>query len=202
MAAWDIPNGKLDLVGFTYDRLGGLRANRDSTMTGRSIDDWLLPWLAKQDGFETTYNPQPFEQLAMVFRNSGYPGKADAILFEERNHQRDSPETLWLTEVNLWIQWGLIGYGYHNWIALLWFAGLIGLGTWRCGKSAIGEDKDMRLFQRCRYSFDMALPLITLNKAHNDVKHSGGGWVYFYFHKIAGFVLVSFLVAGLSGLTK
>ena len=169
-------------------------------MTGRSIDDWLLPWLAKQDGFETTYNPQPFEQLAMVFRNSGYPGKADAILFEERNHQRDSPETLWLTEVNLWIQWGLIGYGYHNWIALLWFAGLTGLGTWACGKSAFG--RRMRRSQRYWYSFDMALPLIGLNKRHEVVKLTGGAVVYFYFHKMIGFVLVSFLVAGLSGLTK
>ncbi len=60
----------------------------------------------------------------------------------------------------------------------------------------------MRAAQRYWYSFDMALPLIELNKRHEGVKHAGIVTVYFYFHKIAGFVLVSFLIAGLSGLTK
>ncbi len=48
----------------------------------------------------------------------------------------------------------------------------------------------------------MALPLIDLDKRHEAVKLKGGVLVYFYFHKLAGFGLVSFLVAGLSGLTK
>ncbi|MCH8859225.1 MAG: hypothetical protein IID54_06560, partial [Proteobacteria bacterium] len=191
--------GRLDLTGFTYDRLGGLRSTKDSAMSGRS-NKWLLKWLAKQDGYETTYNPQPFEQLAKVLRNSGYPGKADAILFAARNHQRDSPTTPWLTKAKLWIQWGLIGYGYNNLIALLWFLGLTVFGTWICGKSSIG--RGMRRSKRYWYSFDTALPLIALNKQHDLFTHTGGVLVYFYVHKIAGFVLVSFLVAGLAGLTK
>ena len=168
-------------------------------MTARS-NEWLLGWLAKQDGFETSYNPQPFAQLAKALRETGYPGKADAILFAARNHERDSPTTSWLTKAILWVQWGLIGYGYHNWIALLWFAGLTGLGTWACGKSAFGGR--MRRSQRYWYSVDMALPIIELNKRHEAVKLTGGVPVYFYFHKMAGFVLVSFVIAGLSGLTK
>ena len=48
----------------------------------------------------------------------------------------------------------------------------------------------------------MALPLIQLNKRHEAVNLRGGVQVYFYFHKMAGFVLAPFLVAGLSGLTK
>ena len=46
-------------------RRSGLRATRDSSLSARS-DDWLLDWLAKQDGFKSTYNPQPFEQLAGI----------------------------------------------------------------------------------------------------------------------------------------
>ena len=60
----------------------------------------------------------------------------------------------------------------------------------------------MRFFDRFWYSFDMALPLIALDKKHEDFNFTGGVLVYFHVHKIAGFVLVSFLVAGLSGLTK
>ncbi len=197
--AWGLQPNHLDLVGFTYDRLGGLRATKDSALSARPTE-WLEKWLAKQDGFDTFYNPQPFEQLAKVLRESGYPGKADAILFAARDHQRDSPATPRLTKVKLWVLWGLIGYGYHNWIAVLWFASLTGSGAWACGKSPFG--RRMRAAQRFWYSFDMALPLIALNKRHEAVKLRGGVLVYFYFHKLAGFVLVSFLVAGLSGLTK
>jgi hypothetical protein len=197
--AWDIQPGQLDLTGFTYGRLGGLRATASSAMSARP-NEWLLEWLAKQDGFETTYNPQPFEQLAKVLRDSGYPGKAADILFAARDHQRDHRKTPRLTRAKLWVQWGLIGYGYHNWIALLWFAILTGLGMWACGKSALG--RRMRRSQRYWYSFDMALPLIELNDRHKAVKLTGGVLAYFYFHKLAGFVLMSFLVAGLSGLTK
>ncbi len=94
----------------------------------------------------------------------------------------------------------MIGYGYHNWSALLWFAALTVLGAWACGKSPFG--RQMRAAQRSWYSFDMALPLIALDKRHEAVKLTGRVVVYFYVHKLAGFVLVSFLVAGLSGLTK
>ena len=198
--AWkNIERGRLDLVGFTYDRLGGLGATGKSAMSARTTE-WLRDWLSKQDGFDTSYNPQPFEQLAKVLRESGYPGKADAILFAARDHQRDSPATPWLTQVKLWLLWGLIGYGYHNWIAFIWFAALTGLGVAVCRVWASGLD--MRAAQRFWYSVDMALPLINLNRRHEDVKLRGGVLVYFYGHKLAGFVLVSFLVAGLSGLTK
>jgi hypothetical protein len=50
----------------------------------------------------------------------------------------------------------------------------------------------------------MLLPIIKLNKKHEDViQHlpEGVRW-YFYVHQIVGYVLASFLVAGLAGLTK
>jgi hypothetical protein len=48
----------------------------------------------------------------------------------------------------------------------------------------------------------MLLPFITLRKAHDDVDLEGFARYYFYFHKVMGFVLGSFLLAGLSGITK
>lgn len=63
-------------------------------------------------------------------------------------------------------------------------------------------------------SLDQLLPIVTLDKAH-DILIFGdpsasppmnpqpyGILVYFYAHKIAGWVLGSFLVAGLAGLTQ
>jgi hypothetical protein len=52
------------------------------------------------------------------------------------------------------------------------------------------------------YSFDMLLPVIKLRDAHYQIDLAGWPRYYFYVHKVAGFVLASFLVAGISGLTK
>jgi len=52
------------------------------------------------------------------------------------------------------------------------------------------------------YSFDMLLPIIELRDAHYAIDLKGWPRYYFYAHKIAGFVLASFLMAGISGLTK
>jgi hypothetical protein len=52
------------------------------------------------------------------------------------------------------------------------------------------------------YSFDMLLPLIKLRERHYSIDLAGWPRYYFYFHKSIGFVLASFLVAGLAGLTK
>ena len=52
------------------------------------------------------------------------------------------------------------------------------------------------------YSLDMFLPIIQLRKVHYDLDLEGWVWVYFYVHKVFGYVLAFFLVAGLSGLTK
>ena len=63
-------------------------------------------------------------------------------------------------------------------------------------------------------SLDQLLPIITLDKAHDALIFGDlsakppvapqpyGELVYFYAHKIAGWVLGSFLVAGLAGLTQ
>lgn len=190
----------LDLVGFTYARLGGLRATKDSILAARPTD-WLLEnWLAKQEGFNESFIPQPFEQLAKVLEESGYPVSANEVRLAKLNHWRDSPRTATLTKVNLWLQYVLIGYGYRNWLAVLWFVGLVGLGAWVCGRSPAG--REMRRSERFWYSVDIAVPVFDLDKTHAAIKLSEPGTVYFYFHKAAGFVLISFVIAGLSGLTK
>jgi hypothetical protein len=46
------------------------------------------------------------------------------------------------------------------------------------------------------------LPIIKLRDAHYKIDLVGLPRYYFYGHKVAGYVLASFLIAGLSGLTK
>jgi hypothetical protein len=53
------------------------------------------------------------------------------------------------------------------------------------------------------YCVDMLLPLIQFRKAHFDI-HLQSPLLrgYFLLHRICGYVLGSFIIAGLTGLTK
>jgi len=57
------------------------------------------------------------------------------------------------------------------------------------------------LLDKVGFSLDKLLPIIKLNDAYKFDFH---GWqlAYFYLHEILGFVLGSFVVAGMSGITK
>ena len=48
----------------------------------------------------------------------------------------------------------------------------------------------------------MLLPIIELDKAHDRIVLTGWTQLYFYLLKLMGFMLASFIVAGLGGLTK
>jgi hypothetical protein len=48
----------------------------------------------------------------------------------------------------------------------------------------------------------MLLPIIELHKPHYEMQLEGWVGVYFYAHKVLGYILGLFLIAGLSGLTK
>jgi len=52
------------------------------------------------------------------------------------------------------------------------------------------------------FSFDMLLPIVKLRDYHYTVDLKGWARYYFYFHKLMGYLLASFLIAGLTGLTK
>lgn len=53
------------------------------------------------------------------------------------------------------------------------------------------------------YSLDMLLPVIQLRERHyTDVDLITWVRYYFYIHKVIGYVLVFFVIAGLSGLAE
>ena len=197
--SWPQGPGSLDLAGFRYDQFGGLEAAGDDTMADRTVA-WLRGWLARQEGFEASYDPQPFEQLSQTLRASGRPDKADDVMVLARNHLRDSPTTPFLSWLLLWIEFWVIGYGYENGRALFWFMALVFVGTGSLMISPAG--RGLRHWDRFWFSFDRAVPVLALRSRYVDMSLQGGTAVYFYCHTIAGFLLVGFLVAGLSGLTK
>jgi hypothetical protein len=60
-----------------------------------------------------------------------------------------------------------------------------------------------KAFNPILFSFDMLLPFIQLRKEHHELHiRETFQRYYFYFHRIMGYVLGSFLIGALSGLTK
>ena len=187
---------KLQLDGFVYHNLGGLSGNDRTDMATREIS-WLKEWLGKQ----RSYSPRPYQQLAKVLKNAGYEDKATEILFEGKKRQQKETKTLSPNWWVLFLQWSFIGYGYHNFRVLYWVLILCGLGMLTLHRSGQDVAHRMKYWGLC-YSLDMLLPIIELHKPNYDIVLEGWVRVYFYVHKIFGYLLASFLIAGLSGLTK
>jgi hypothetical protein len=178
---------KLELNGFSY---------RSVNTDDNSIPPVLIKqWFAKQDD----YSAQSYEQLAQVFQNRGAKETATNIRYASKNRERREIAQGWM---RFWLtaQYGLIGYGYHPELAVLWIMFIIFLGAGVLRVS--GEGPANGLPYGIAYSFDTLLPIIRLREMHSRIDLKGWARYYFYAHRIAGWVLAFFLVAGVSGLIK
>ncbi|MGF1464485.1 MAG: hypothetical protein ACFB2Z_15240 [Maricaulaceae bacterium] len=208
----------MDLAGFRYDRIGGLGAKDGATLAQAKVED-LKAWL-RAGSHPETYTPEPYRQLAHALDAAGYPGKAKRILHAMRRYQCDCEtgrRKLWLS-----LQGRLIGFGYHNNYAIRWFLafGAIAMGA---GLVLTGHRFDpspagiAEFFQWVWFTIGNGLPLILLDKAHETFlaaqvfpnepnpdpqKVPVGLASLFYVQKILGFVVLTYLAAGLSGLAS
>jgi hypothetical protein len=212
----------IDLQGFTYDRLGGFTRNQPDRRIGRQQEaeliheqrnemlrrsaHWYVGWLAR----DPTFTHQPYQQLAAVFRTAGDPDSADAVLYAGRERERAEA---WKTNdyfeaAGLWLLKVTIGYGLGDRMfrILYWIFGLTLLGTLVLSFSSEAWNKGWAW--RFWASLDHLLPIVELNKDFADFFDGTPGrlkaWQlhYFAFHALVGYVLASFVVAGLAGLTQ
>ena len=95
-----------------------------------------------------------------------------------------------------------IGYGYGagEFWALFWAIPFLwaGVVVAQC-KGVPGPDGERPGFW---YSFDMLLPGIWLSERHAKIVLGGRAAHYFHVHRLVGYVLLFFVVAGLAGLTE
>ena len=157
---------------------------------------WYVDWLAR----DRPYSFQPYWQLAKTLEAYGEHGKAHKVLIAGRERQRLllpwwSPER-W----GLWALRWVIGYGYGaGELQALVFAipfFVVGGFLARCRAKPVADGKRPGFW----YSFDMLLPGMWLDERHAKIVLSGGARWYFNVHRLAGYVLVLFVVAGLAGL--
>ena len=185
---------KIDFTGFTYSHLGGFAASESESMCQRKLS-WIKEWLERQK----EYSPQPYEQLGKVLRGSGYKTKANDILFEGKMRELREPNN-WLNKPNLALQYISVGFGYRYRKTVYCVIALTVIGVIILRSTGQGLSNGMP--SDLSYSLDMLLPIIRLNELHYDIILKGIAKYYFYLHKTLGYVLASFLIAGLSGITK
>ena len=133
-----------------------------------------------------------------MLEKAGHKDKAKDVLYygKEREHSEATGLSwLWLT-----LQLIFIGYGYRIYYAFVWVTVFVAIGALVFRRTK--EARTNKMPYGIAYSFDMLLPLIKLRQRHYDIDLSGWPRYYFYFHKLMGYVLGFFLIAGLSGLTK
>jgi len=188
---WDDVNswpkkGRLFLDGLVYDKIGDY-APKDAKSR--------IEWLHRQG--DERFRPQPYEQLAEVFRKGGQDEDAREVLIQ-KNKDKARLTKLTFGEL-LWYRFfgPVIGYGYRPLGALKWIALFIVLGWAVFGSGFIAgvmkSTKEIKYtaegvgagyempgnsfgLQTLVYSIDMFVPVIDLYEANRwlpDAKTKG-----------------------------
>ncbi len=114
-ASWP-QKGGLILDGFVYDRIAD----------GPTDAPTRLKWLHLQpDG----YLPQPYEQLIAVLRQTGHEDQVAEVAIAKQWDMRKLGHLGWLGWIWNWFLYFFVGYGYRPWLAFLWMAILVGVGS-------------------------------------------------------------------------
>ncbi|UVC19416.1 hypothetical protein IHQ72_35805 (plasmid) [Mesorhizobium onobrychidis] len=217
---------ELDLQGFVYEQLGADPGRDKVEMRERKdMRERDACWYEKWLGRDRHFAPQSYQQLASVLRTSGAPGRADAVLYAGRDRERAEAWTRgkcsnpfeewpWLRG-ECWKAAGLallkvlIGYGIGSGLFLVFYwvltFTLVGMLVLSFSPSARAKGTTWMFGA----SLDHLLPIVSLNKEFEDFfddprRQRLKGWQlsYFAFHALFGFLLGSFVVAALAGLTQ
>jgi hypothetical protein len=161
-----------------------------------------LRWLARE---EEGYLPQPYEQLAAVYRRAGQDDDARKVAIAKQRRRRKtliSAGKVW----NSLLNW-TVGYGYQTWKAGLWLLVLVGLGWWIFDRAhpvhllAAKPPGQRPSFHAGLYALDLLLPFTDLGY---QSAWTAGGWArgIHLGWNLAGWILITAVVAALSGLIK
>jgi hypothetical protein len=184
----------LALRGFVYD---SLYERSQISVAAR------LRWL---DRDPAGYAPQPYEQLAAVYRRVGRDDDARKVAIAKQRRRRKTlnwPGKLW----NGLLRW-TVGYGYRTWQAGVWLLGLLAVGAtvfaWAYpGEMALAKKPGDPLpaFQPWIYSLDVLLPVVNLHQEEFWIPQGVARW-WAWFSILAGWLLTTVVVAALSGLLR
>ncbi|MEW9553911.1 hypothetical protein [Nonomuraea sp. NPDC050783] len=171
---------KLRLNGLTYERLRGHGIDR------------RIDWVTRDpEGFR----PQPYEQLAAWYLSDGndvLARRAQLAKLRARRRTQGLGGRIWGRLLDV-----AVGYGYRPWLAGMWFALLLAIGTavFAGHPPRPLKPDEAPHFNAFAYAFDLLLPLPAFGQreAFDPV-----GWTQWlaYTLIVAGWVLATALIAG------
>ncbi|MET8641090.1 oxidoreductase [Streptomyces sp. NPDC004675] len=186
--SWPVP-GNLHMGGFTYENL----VPQDAFPLARRLE-WVSAATAE-------YNPEPYERLATVLRNSGEDEDAREVLLAKQRRRR---ETLPLA-AKLWgyAQDWTVAYGYRPgraavWMAVLWAA--TSLAFSHASHPPVNKDGHPA-WNPSLLALDLLLPVIDLGQAGQW--QLSGGWQWLSAVVILlGWILATTIAAGATRLLR
>ena len=206
---------RLDLAGFSCGRLGGFGSADMPTLAAASPGR-LVQLLKSRVSDGNWFQAQPYEAIARALENSGERAKANRLRMAARNHEMVSRGPSLSRKLGLFFSGIFIGHGYRSGYALAWFvAATLGsalFGLWATGASLSGPPDADALFGWIRYTVWNGIPLIdggiaddflagAVTAAGDNLRVSRSLiQLVFDAEKLFGFVILTYLAAGLSGL--
>jgi hypothetical protein len=211
------PTGRdLMLNGFAYDAINS--QPEDATPAER------IAWIGKND----RYSPQPYQQLAAIYRRHGHDEAARQIAIARQRARRKEGALPWWSKAWSRLLGATVGYGYRPWLAAFWVVGLwvagVALFTWgpthsdimlglktgctpkgpcKVPTSAVREPR----FNLPTYILDSLLPIVNLRQRDFWIPNASHPWGWLYldfvlFAAVAGWALATAVVAALTGLIR
>ncbi|MEU7854027.1 hypothetical protein [Nonomuraea sp. NPDC049141] len=199
----EVPEGIVDLrharIGVLRDDAATWSPGRQDGLTYEVLDPTLpaarrLAWL--EDGADE-YVPQPYEQLAGIYRRLGHDEEARTVLLAKQRRRRATlggPARAWgaLQDIT-------VGYGYRPMRAAAWFVALLVLGAavFALDPPPPAEAGKGPAFNAVVYALDLLFPLIDFGQEKAFQPVGGGQWVA-YGLVLAGWILVTTIVTGIT----
>lgn len=205
----------VDLLGLSYSRIGGLAGpgvQAGATLADASAKE-LIAFLQSDAPRNGIFTPQPYRQLADALMAAGREEKAHQIRFALLEHERLAKGVPLTRKAALFLSRHLIGHGFENWRATIGFALVVlataAIGLWYQGHPFVTAPAAMdfrAMGDWGGYALGNSIPLLELDPAHKTFVQDRFGataplglktWLYSF--KLLGFVMLSYLAAGLSG---
>jgi hypothetical protein len=209
--------GRLRIDGLEYEGFAGDRTPKDARRR--------LEWLRRQ---LPDFRPQPYDQLARVFRRMGREADAvEVLIAKQEDLIRHGKLSLWgrLTRRILGIT---IGHGYRSGRALLWSLAFVIAGAlifgWANARGLMAPSSpeiltdplyraggtippDYPRFEALFYSLDAFLPIVDLHQESFWLPDAGKPFgalvrIYLWIHIAAGWFLSTLFVSGVTGLVR
>jgi hypothetical protein len=167
---------------------------------GHTPEAWLPQWLLR--GTANKFEPEPYQTVIRMLASTGQDEAGVAVGYSAKDRElKEACSSLRITKCLILIASKfLVGYGYFVWLSAIWATGFILLGALIFSRSP--ESKKYNMPYGLIYSFDMLLPIIKLREPSYEIDLESNVRYYFYFHRLAGWVLGTFIIVGIGGWTK